>query len=73
TPHVTLARLRGAAPPAVAAYLGARGYFPSLKFEATRFVLYSSRDSVGGGPYIIEAEYPLGRVELMARASGSRF
>ena len=73
TPHVTLARLRGAAPSAVAAYLGARGYFPSLKFEATRFVLYSSRDSVGGGPYIIEAEYPLGRVELMARASGSRF
>jgi len=45
TPHVTLARLRGAAPAAVAAYLGARGYFPSLKFEATRFVLYSSRDS----------------------------
>jgi 2'-5' RNA ligase len=73
TPHVTLARLRGAAPSAVAAYLGARGYFPSLKFEATRFVLYSSRDSVGGGPYIIEAEYPLGRVELMAQASGSRF
>ena len=72
-PHVTLARLRGSAPSAVAAYLGARGYFPSLKFEATRFVLYSSRDSVGGGPYVIEAEYPLGRVELMAYASGSRF
>ncbi len=44
---------------AVAAYLGARGYFPPLRFTAERFVLYSSRDSVGGGPYIVEAEYPL--------------
>jgi 2'-5' RNA ligase len=59
TPHVTLARLRGAQPKSVAAYLGARGYFPPLRFEAERFVLYSSRDSVGGGPYIVEAEYPL--------------
>jgi 2'-5' RNA ligase len=59
TPHVTLARLRGASPSAVAAYLGARGYFPPLRFMATRFVLYSSRDSIGGGPYILEAEYPL--------------
>jgi 2'-5' RNA ligase len=59
TPHVTLARLRGASPVSVAAYLGARGYFPSLQFTADEFVLYSSRSSVGGGPYILEAEYPL--------------
>ena len=59
-PHVTLARLRGASPGAVAAYLGTRGYFPPLRFAAERFVLYSSRDSVGGGPYVVEAEYPLG-------------
>jgi 2'-5' RNA ligase len=58
-PHVTLARLRGSNSASVAAYLGARGYFPPLKFTAERFVLYSSRDSVGGGPYIVEAEYPL--------------
>jgi 2'-5' RNA ligase len=58
-PHVTLARLRGASPSAVAAYLGTRGYFPPLRFEAARFVLYSSRDSVGGGPYVVEADYPL--------------
>lgn len=58
-PHVTLARLRGASAGAVAAYLGTRGYFPPLRFPAERFVLYSSRDSVGGGPYIVEAEYPL--------------
>jgi 2'-5' RNA ligase len=58
-PHVTLARLRGAPCGAVASYLGARGYFPPMRFEAPRFVLYSSRDSVGGGPYIVEADYPL--------------
>ena len=28
-------------------------------FTVTRFVLYSSRDSVGGGPYVIEAAYDL--------------
>ncbi len=71
-PHVTLARLRGAAPWAVASYLGARGYFPPLRFEAARFVLYSSRDSVGGGPYVIEAEYPLETLKLAASA-GSAF
>ena len=59
TPHVTLARLRGATPAAVAAYLGARGYFPPLRFAEPRFVLFSSRDSVGGGPYVVEADYPL--------------
>lgn len=58
-PHVTLARLRGSNAASVAAYLGARGYFPPLKFTADRFVLYSSRDSVGGGPYVVEADYPL--------------
>ncbi len=58
-PHVTLARLRGSNSASVAAYLGARGYFPPLRFTAERFVLFSSRDSVGGGPYIVEAEYPL--------------
>jgi len=58
-PHVTLARLRGAPPAAVAAYLQTRGYFPPLHVPAARFVLFSSRDSVGGGPYIVEGEYPL--------------
>ncbi len=58
-PHVTLARLRGASASSVAAYLGTRGFFPPLRFTADRFVLFSSRDSVGGGPYIVEAEYPL--------------
>jgi hypothetical protein len=29
-------------------------------------VLLSSRDSVGGGPYVLEAAYPLEREELPA-------
>jgi RNA 2',3'-cyclic 3'-phosphodiesterase len=60
TPHVTLARLRDASAGAVAAYLAARGFFSSRRFEATRFVLFSSRASTGGGPYVVEAAYPLG-------------
>jgi 2'-5' RNA ligase len=60
TPHVTLARLRAASCAAVAEYLSARGYFLSRRFEARRFVLFSSRASTGGGPYVVEAAYPLG-------------
>ncbi len=67
-PHVTLARLRGSNAASVAAYLGARGYFPPLQFTAERFVLFSSRDSVGGGPYVVEAEYPL--LETRAALNG---
>ena len=58
-PHVTLARLRQAPARAVADYLGTRGFL-KRRFEAEQFVLYSARDSVGGGPYVIEAAYPLG-------------
>ncbi|MCI0465577.1 MAG: RNA 2',3'-cyclic phosphodiesterase [Beijerinckiaceae bacterium] len=59
-PHVTLARLRATTCAGVAEYLSARGYFFSRQFEAKRFVLFSSRASTGGGPYIVEAAYPLG-------------
>jgi len=58
-PHVTLARLRDASPRQVADYLAARGPYRSPTFHVPRFVLYSSRDSVGGGPYVVEAAYPL--------------
>ncbi|TDU00983.1 2'-5' RNA ligase [Azorhizobium sp. AG788] len=58
-PHVTLARLRDASTRQVADYLATRGLYRSVPFHVPRFVLYSSRDSVGGGPYIVEAEYPL--------------
>ena len=60
TPHVTLARLRRTSPSAVAAYLSMRGWLASRTFPVERFVLFSARDSVGGGPYVAEAVYPLG-------------
>jgi RNA 2',3'-cyclic 3'-phosphodiesterase len=59
-PHVTLARLKGASSFDVADYLTSRGWFPAQSFTANRFALFSSRDSVGGGPYVIETTYPLG-------------
>jgi len=59
TPHVTLARLRDASSHAVADYLSSRGYFRTAPFHISNFVLFSSRNSVGGGPYIVEASYPL--------------
>jgi len=59
TPHVTLARLRAVSPAAIADYLSVRGAFRAPPFEASRFVLFSARDSVGGGPYVVEAAYPL--------------
>ena len=58
-PHVTLARLRGARADAVAAYLERQGDIGPERFTVNRFVLYSSRNSVGGGPYVVEAAYPL--------------
>lgn len=60
TPHVTLARLRGVAPMAVAGYLGQRGLLFADPFPVTRFVLFSSRDRIGGGPYVVERAYDLG-------------
>jgi 2'-5' RNA ligase len=59
TPHVTLARLRDSSSQQVADFLAARGHYHSVSFQVSRFVLFSSRASVGGGPYVIEADYPL--------------
>jgi 2'-5' RNA ligase len=59
TPHVTLARLRDSSSRQVAEYLSTRALLRSLPFRASRFVLFSSRASIGGGPYVIEAAYPL--------------
>jgi 2'-5' RNA ligase len=58
TPHVTLARLRESSSHDVAEYLAARGFFRTSPFKVSRFVLFSSRNSVGGGPYVVEASYP---------------
>lgn len=59
TPHVTIARLRNVSPENVAKYLSERGgfYIPPLKIN--EFALMSSRDSIGGGPYIREERYDL--------------
>ncbi|WP_158806712.1 RNA 2',3'-cyclic phosphodiesterase [Beijerinckia sp. L45] len=59
TPHVTLARLRQTAPQLVGEYLSAHGLLPLRSFRAVRVALVSARKSSGGGPYIVEAVYPL--------------
>ena len=59
TPHITLARLRNSSNRDVADYLAVRGYFPTRAFTVDRFVLFSSRASVGGGPYVVEDAYAL--------------
>lgn len=61
TPHVTLARLRSVGPAAVADWLAMQGRVARQRFRVERFVLFSARASVGGGPYIAEELYPLGR------------
>jgi 2'-5' RNA ligase len=59
TPHITLARLRDVSSRDVADYLSARCFFNPMSFRVARFVLYSSRASLGGGPYVVEQAYPL--------------
>ena len=59
TPHVTLARLRDSSSRQVADYLATCALMRPLPFPVPRFVLFSSRASVGGGPYVVEAAYPL--------------
>lgn len=59
TPHVSLARLRESSNRQVADYLALRAPFRSPPFKVSRFVLFSSRASIGGGPYVVEAAYPL--------------
>ena len=59
TPHVTLARLKNARVDDVVHYLTGRGDFSAMPFTVGRFLLMSSRDSTGGGPYVVEEEYPL--------------
>lgn len=58
-PHVSLARLRGASAIEVAQFMAFAGRFEPLEFPVERFVLFSSKDSVGGGPYLVEQAYPL--------------
>ncbi|UOM33393.1 RNA 2',3'-cyclic phosphodiesterase [Acuticoccus sp. I52.16.1] len=65
TPHVTIARCKGATARDVADWLTLHGGFSAPPFVAETFALLSSRASVGGGPYVTEDVYPLG----LARAA----
>ncbi len=59
-PHVTLARLRDTTPVELAHFLSLHPIVRPISFTARRVALMSSRDSTGGGPYVLEAAYPLG-------------
>lgn len=59
-PHVAIARLRGTPVELVARFLERHAAFRSAPFVVPRFVLFSSKPKVGGGPYVVEAAYPLG-------------
>jgi 2'-5' RNA ligase len=58
-PHATLARFRGINTVALASYLAVNGGFSASPFLVEHFLLFSARDSTGGGPYIVEQSYPL--------------
>jgi len=72
TPHVTLARLKSSRVDDVVHYLSGRGNFQTSTFTVPRFVLLSSRDSVGGGPYLTEEVFPL-REAMSAPVSDNSF
>ncbi|KRB62781.1 2'-5' RNA ligase [Rhizobium sp. Root708] len=71
-PHVTLARMKSARVDDVVHYLAGRGNFQTTQFTVPRFVLLSSRDSVGGGPYLTEEIFPL-HEPLSAPSAASSF
>ena len=58
-PHVTLGRCRTSTNEDVAKWLAERGGFEAAPFVAGRFVLFSAKAGVGGGPYLVEEAYPL--------------
>lgn len=72
-PHVTLARLRNATDHDLAHYLSTRGNFSTLPFKVGRFVLMSSKDSVGGGPYVVEETWPLDERQQRATLSADEW
>jgi 2'-5' RNA ligase len=59
SPHVTLARMRGAPREKVMQFLSEYGLFASGPFRIERFVLFSSHQGSGGSVYHAERVYPL--------------
>lgn len=58
-PHVTLARLRDPDVAAVHSFVASHNLYQSRLFDVSRFVLFSSRPTRGGGPYAVEESYAL--------------
>lgn len=58
-PHVTLAYLRHAEPPKVAAWVQANNLLKSEAWRAAEFYLYSSWSGPDGSSYQLERTYPL--------------
>lgn len=79
TPHVTIARTKGSTQRDVVEWLNIRGGFSAGSFRTERFVLFSSKASRGGGPYLVEEAYSLDgqarttatRPQLMAALAGA--
>jgi RNA 2',3'-cyclic 3'-phosphodiesterase len=59
-PHVTLARLKNPEPLALQRWIEVHSLYRSSPFYVDGYQLFSSRPIHGGGPYGVEAVYPLG-------------
>ena len=59
SPHVTLARLRGAPAARLQRFVGENGHFLAEPIPVDHFVLYSSALGNSGAVYTPEARYPL--------------
>lgn len=59
TPHVTLARLRGAPRERVIDYIADHALYTSPAFDVREFILYSSTLTPNGSVYVPERVYPL--------------
>jgi len=70
SPHVTLARLRDAAPVRLGAFVTANSLFRSGPARIDGFVLFSSFLSRSGAIYEPEARYPLGTGALAGAVGG---
>lgn len=58
-PHVTLARLKSGSGREAGRFIERHNLFHGVRFDVDEFLLYSSRPSRGGGPYAVEAGFPL--------------
>ena len=56
--HVTLARLQAPRIEPIARFLSRRGGFTTEPFLVSQFVLFSSKPTTGGGPYVVEQVFP---------------